>query len=229
MFYTEEIGLTYDDVLLVPSYSEVLPTAVDVKSKFSKNITMNIPIASSAMDTVTESATAIKMAQLGGIGVIHKNLSASAQAKEVTKVKSMSQVILDPITVKSNATLEEIKALVAKRRFSGFPVVADDNTLLGIITNRDIRYEADLTKIAKEIMTPIDNLVVVDQGANLDDAKKILHAHRIEKLPVIDKSGKLAGLITIKDIEKSITYPNSNKDSFGRLGLQLQSELEPRN
>lgn len=218
MFYTEEPGLTYDDVLLMPNYSEVLPSDVNVHSKFSKNISVNIPIASSAMDTVTESDTAIKMAQLGGIGVIHKNLSIDVQSNEVIKVKKYeSGMVMDPITVGPDDTLLAINTLVDKHGFSGFPVIDEKRKVLGIITNRDIRYESDNSKTVKEMMTDRDHLVVAHEGVDELDAKKILHAHRIEKLPIVNKEDQLIGIITVKDIQKSIDYPNANKDKMGRL------------
>lgn len=218
MFYNDEPGLTYDDVLLMPDYSEVLPHQTKLESRFSKNIPLNIPIASSAMDTVTEATTAIKMAQLGGIGVVHKNLTIKEQAKEVVKVKKYeSGVVLDPITINSEDNLTTVKGLIKKHGFSGFPVVGAEGKVLGIITNRDIRYETDGQKKVKEMMTDRENLVVAPEGLSLEDAKKVLHAHRIEKLPVVDEEDRLLGIITVKDIEKSIAYPDSNKDQYGRL------------
>lgn len=230
MFYRDEPGLTYDDVLLMPNYSEVLPHEVTFSTKFTRNIELRIPLASSAMDTVTESKTAIKMAQEGGIGVIHKNMEASLQAKEVAIVKKYeSGIILDPITVTPEQSLVEIKKLVSLHGYSGFPVVDEMKRVIGIITNRDIRFENDLTKKVKDIMTGEDSLVTAPQGLSLEDAKKILHAHRIEKLPVIDESrGTLIGLITIKDIEKSIAYPNSNKDKYGRLRCAAAVGVGPK-
>ncbi len=218
MFYSESPGLTYDDVLLMPNYSEILPHQAILKTYFTRNIELNIPIASSAMDTVTESPTAITMAQEGGIGVIHKNLSIEAQAAEVEKVKKYeSGTILNPITVTPNQTLKELNALVIQHGFSGFPVIGEGSKVVGIITNRDIRYESDLRKKVQDVMTDIDHLVTAPKGVSLDDAKKILHAHRIEKLPILKSTGELAGLVTVKDIEKSIAYPNANKDKLGRL------------
>lgn len=218
MFYTEEPGLTYDDVLLMPNYSEILPHEADLKSRFSKNIALNIPIASSAMDTVTESQTAICMAQEGGIGVIHKNLSIEDHAREVSKVKKYeSGMVMNPITVTPEQSLASVKALVEKHGFSGFPAIDKEEKVVGIITNRDIRYENDNTKKVKEMMTDLDHLVIAPEGISLEDAKKILHAHRIEKLPIITEEGTLVGIVTVKDIEKSIAYPNANKDSLGRL------------
>lgn len=217
MFYQEEPGLTYDDVLLMPNYSEVLPHQVNLQSRFTKNIGLNIPIASSAMDTVTESQTAITMAQEGGIGVIHKNLTAIAQAEEVEKVKKYeSGIVMNPITVTPDMTLAQVKAVIKKHGFSGFPVLSEQK-VVGIITNRDIRYETNTSKKVHEMMTDRDHLVFGPEGLSLEDAKKILHAHRIEKLPIVKDDGTLLGLVTVKDIEKSIAFPNSNKDDFGRL------------
>lgn len=218
MFYKDEPGLTYDDVLLMPNYSEVLPHQAKLESRFTKNISLKIPIASSAMDTVTESATAIKMAQLGGIGVIHKNLSVKEQAKEVTKVKKFeSGIVLDPITVREDDTLSALNALVKKYGFSGFPVVDSENKVVGIVTNRDVRYENENSKRVKDMMTDREHLVVAPEGISLSDAKKILHTHRVEKLPVVDENDKLLGIVTIKDIQKSMDYPSANKDQLGRL------------
>jgi IMP dehydrogenase len=217
MFYSKEPGLTYDDVLLMPNYSEILPHQAILKSRFSKNITLNIPIASSAMDTVTESLTAITMAQEGGIGVIHKNLSPDAQADEVIKVKKYeSGIVMNPVTVTPENTLFEVMYLVEKHGFSGFPVL-EEGKVVGIITNRDTRYETDNRKRVKDMMTDQDHLVIAPEGITLEDAKKILHTHRIEKLPIIKSDRTLAGLVTVKDIEKSIAYPNANKDKLGRL------------
>ncbi len=218
MFYQEEPGLTYDDVLLMPDYSDVLPHEAILKSRFSKNINLNIPIASSAMDTVTESGTAITMAQEGGIGVIHKNLTKESQAKEVEKVKRYeSGVVTDAITVSEEMSLGEIRELTQKFGFSAFPVVDKDRKILGILTNRDMRYEDSENTLVKDMMTSRENLVVAEDGISLADAKKILHAHRIEKLPLIKGDDKLVGMITVKDIEKSRAHPNANKDSLGRL------------
>lgn len=217
MFYTTESALTYDDVLVVPNYSEVLPTDVELKTKFSRNITMNIPIASSAMDTVTESRTAIVMAQEGGIGVIHKNLSPEEQAFEVEKVKKYeSGMILDPFTVNPEQSISDLFELMKKYKISGFPVIDKEKKLVGMITNRDLRFVTDTKLKVKDVMTS-QNLVTAPEGTNFDKAKEILRNHRVEKLPVISATGVLRGLITIKDIEKNIAYPNSNKDQFGRL------------
>ena len=217
MFYTEDSALTYDDVLIVPNYSEVLPTDVELKTKFSKNISMNIPIVSSAMDTVTESRTAIVMAQEGGIGVVHKNLSPEEQAFEVEKVKKYeSGMILDPFTVTPDQVISDLFDLMKKYKISGFPVVDNEKKLVGMITNRDLRFVTDVKKKVKDVMTS-KNLVTAPEGTSFEKAKDILKDHRVEKLPVVDGQGKLKGLITIKDIEKTIAYPNANKDQYGRL------------
>lgn len=217
MFYTEDSALTYDDVLIVPNYSEVLPTEVELKTKFSRNISMNIPIASSAMDTVTESRTAIVMAQEGGIGVIHKNMTPEEQAFEVEKVKKYeSGMIIDPFTVTPDQKISDLFDLMKKYKISGFPVVDADKKLLGMITNRDLRFISDHSKKVKDVMTS-KNIVTAPEGTSFAKAKEILQNHRVEKLPVVNSAGKLCGLITIKDIEKTIAYPNSNKDQYGRL------------
>jgi len=217
MFYTEDSALTYDDVLIVPNYSEVLPTDVELKTRFSKNISMNIPIASSAMDTVTESRTAIVMAQEGGIGVVHKNLTPEEQAFEVEKVKKYeSGMIIDPFTVTPDQRISDLFDLMKKYKISGFPVVDNNKVLVGMITNRDLRFVSDHTKKVKDVMTS-KNIVTAPEGTSFAKAKEILQNHRVEKLPVVNGQGKLCGLITIKDIEKTIAYPLSNKDQFGRL------------
>jgi IMP dehydrogenase len=217
MLISDQEALTYDDVLILPGYSEVLPHNVEIKTYFSKNIPLSIPIASSAMDTVTESRTAIIMAQEGGIGVIHKNLSPEDQAFEVQKVKKFeSGMVVDPITVKAEQLLSDVFDLMKKYKISGFPVVNDEEKLVGIITHRDLRFETNAKLKVKEVMTK-ENLVTAPEGTSFDEAKRILQANRIEKLPVIDAKGKLKGLITIKDIEKMIEYPRANKDSLGRL------------
>ncbi|MGE3609825.1 MAG: IMP dehydrogenase [Bacteriovoracaceae bacterium] len=217
MFYTQDSALTYDDVLIVPNYSEVLPTEVDLKTRFSKNINLNIPIVSSAMDTVTESRTAIVMAQEGGIGVIHKNLTPEEQSFEVEKVKKYeSGMILNPFTVTPDQSISDLFDLMKKFKISGFPVVDKNKKLVGMITNRDLRFISDTKKKVKEIMTS-KNLITAPEGTSFEKAKEILQNHRVEKLPVLNSHGELVGLITIKDIEKTIAYPLANKDKYGRL------------
>ena len=210
-------ALTFEDVLLVPQYSEVLPKEVSLESKLTRNIKLKIPMVSAAMDTVTEYRAAIAMARLGGIGIIHKNMDTENQAKQVTKVKkSESGIIIDPIFVHPDATLADAEALMSEYRISGVPVVDGHNKLLGILTNRDMRFEKDMKKLASEAMTHMP-LITASKGISLDEAGDIMHKNKIEKLPIVDEEGFLKGLITIKDIKKRIEYPNSNKDSFGRL------------
>ena len=210
-------GLTYDDVLLVPAESSVLPADVDLSTKLTKEITLNIPLMSAAMDTVTEYRMAIAMAREGGIGVIHKNMSIEAQAEQVDLVKrSENGVITNPFSLTADRSIGEADQLMAKFRISGVPIVDGDNHLVGIITNRDMKFEEDMTQLIANVMTS-KNLVTGSFGTTLDEAKKILQAHKIEKLPLVDSEGRLVGLITIKDIEKALTYPNSAKDSHGRL------------
>ncbi len=210
-------ALTFDDVLLVPNYSEVLPTQVDVRTKLTKKITLNIPIMSAAMDTVTESELAIAIAREGGIGIIHKNMTIEEQAEEVDRVKrSESGMIVKPVTVKPEQTIAEAETLMRKYKISGLPVVDDEGKLVGIITNRDIRFVKDFSKKISEVMTR-ENLKTVPVGTTLEEAKEILHKYKIEKLPVVDEKGYLKGLITIKDIEKREKYPNACKDELGRL------------
>lgn len=209
-------GLTFDDVLLVPQYSEVIPSQVSLKTKLTKNIDLNIPIVSAAMDTVTEYEMAIAIARIGGIGFIHKNMSIAEQAEQVDRVKvSESGMITKPITLKSDSFLFEANEIMRKYKISGLPVINDSNELLGIITNRDLKYREDLNARVDSVMTK-DNLITANVGISLDEAKKILLEHRIEKLPIVE--GKiLKGLITIKDIDNLIEYPNACKDSKGRL------------
>ncbi len=210
-------ALTFEDVLLVPKYSEVLPKEVDVKTKLTKNIDLNIPIVSAAMDTVTEHRAAITMARLGGIGIIHKNMDIKTQAKMVRIVKkSESGIILEPIFLKPYSTIKEALDLMAEYRISGFPVVDENRKLVGILTNRDLRFETDKNKLVKEVMTKAP-LITAPKGVTLDEAEKIFHKNKIEKLPIIDEEGELVGLITIKDLKKRREYPNSNKDKYGRL------------
>jgi len=212
-----ENGLTFDDVLLVPSYSEVQPSEVDLHSKFSRNLDLKVPIVSAAMDTVTESKMAIAMAQEGGIGVIHKNLSIKKQAEKIRKVKrSESGMIMDPVTLSKSSKVSD--ALNCMREFSigGIPIVDKNNFLLGIVTNRDLRFENDLNKSLNQVMTH-KNLVTGAPGITLKQAEKILQKNKIEKLPVVDKENRLIGLITFRDIQKITLKPSSNKDEFGRL------------
>ncbi|WP_324170863.1 IMP dehydrogenase [Sulfurimonas sp.] len=210
-------ALTFEDVLLVPQYSEVLPKEVCLETKLTRNIKLKIPMVSAAMDTVTEYRAAIAMARLGGIGIIHKNMDVEAQCKQITKVKkSESGIIIDPIFVHPDATLADAEKLMSEFRISGVPVVDGHNKLLGILTNRDMRFEKDMRKLASEAMTHMP-LITATKGISLDDAGDIMHKNKIEKLPIIDDDGFLKGLVTIKDIRKRIEYPNSNKDSFGRL------------
>lgn len=210
-------GLTYDDVLLIPSYSEILPSNVNIQSRFSKNITLNVPIVSAAMDTVTESAMAIAMAREGGIGVLHKNMTPEQQSAEVKKVKrAESGMIIDPITLTIEATVNDAKNLMNEYRIGGIPIVDKEVKLLGIVTNRDLRFEKDPNRPIIEVMTS-KNLITVKEGTSLIEAEEILQDFKIEKLPVINSNGQLVGLITFRDIEKIRENPNANKDSFGRL------------
>ena len=210
-------GLTYDDVLLVPAYSENLPHEVDLGSKFTRNIVINTPIISAAMDTVTEHELAISIAQQGGIGVIHKNMSIERQANEVRKVKrSESGMILDPITLNEEALVGDALRLMAENKIGGIPVISKERKLKGIVTNRDLRFEKKLNKKIADVMTT-ENLVTANEDVDLVKAENILQNHKIEKLPVIDENGFLVGLITFKDIIKVKQHPNSCKDKFGRL------------
>jgi IMP dehydrogenase len=208
-------ALTFDDVLLVPAYSEILPYQVDVSTKLTDKITLNIPLMSAAMDTVTESKMAIAMAREGGIGIIHKNMTIEEQASEVKAVKrSESGVITNPITISPNASIMDAMNVMKWHNISGIPVT-DDRKLVGIITHRDLRFETNLTKKVKELMTI--KLVTVKENFPIDEARELLHKHRIEKLLVVDNDGKLAGLITTRDIENNEKFPNAAKDSLGRL------------
>ncbi|MCF6246566.1 MAG: IMP dehydrogenase [Desulfobacula sp.] len=211
-----EEGLSFDDVLLVPDYSAILPDEVTTRTRLTKNLELNIPIVSAAMDTVTEALTAISMARAGGLGFIHRNLSVEEQAIEVDRVKkSESGMIVDPITVNPEVPISEVLKIMAKYRISGIPVTEGDK-LVGIVTNRDLRFETQLNKPTRSVMTS-ENLVTVSVKCTLEESKTMLHKHRIEKLLVVDTEGKLKGLITIKDIEKIKKYPNACKDSLGRL------------
>ena len=207
---------SFDDVLLVPSYSDVLPKDVSTQTRLTRELTLNIPIVSAAMDTVTEAQTAITMAREGGIGFIHRNMSVKSQAMEVDQVKkSESGMIVDPLTIDPDRPIEEVMTLMARYRISGVPVTRG-NQLVGIVTNRDLRFETDMSKKVSDVMTS-EKLVTVNEGISLEESKKLLHEHRIEKLLVVDKNGRLTGMITIKDIEKIKKYPNACKDAMGRL------------
>src|SRR5947209_4118459 len=210
-------GLTFDDVLLVPAYSEILPSEADTRTKFSRNIDLNIPLCSSAMDTVTEAALAIALAQQGGIGVIHKNFSIEQQAEEVDKVKrSESGMIVDPLTIEPDRHVSDALQIMSRYKISGVPVVDGKGLLCGIITNRDLRFETRFDIPVSEVMTP-QPLVTVPLGTTLEEAKGKLQKHRIEKLLVVDDDGHLKGLITVKDIQKAINFPAAAKDELGRL------------
>lgn len=210
-------GLTYDDVLLVPAYSEVLPRDVSIATKFSRNITLNVPIVSAAMDTVTESAMAIAIAREGGIGVLHKNMSIEDQAAEVRKVKrAESGMIIDPVTLKKSNTVGDAQKTMREYSIGGIPIIDDAGKLIGIVTNRDLRFEKDLQRPLHEVMTS-ENLVTVAQGTSLKEAEIILQKNKIEKLPVVSDEGELLGLITFRDITKLTQKPIANKDQYGRL------------
>ena len=210
-------GLTYDDVLLVPCYSDVLPRDVSIKSKFSKNIDLNIPISSAAMDTVTESSMAIAIAREGGIGVLHKNMSIEDQAEQVRNVKrSESGMIMDPVTLNYNSLVIDAKEKMSKYKIGGIPIIEKNGKLKGIVTNRDLRFEKNNNRPIKDVMTS-ENIITVNEGITLKEAEKILQKNKIEKLPVVSKSNNLVGLITFRDISKQTKKPNANKDKYGRL------------
>lgn len=215
-FLNEEMGLTYDDLLLIPQHSEVVPSQVETKSFFAKNVYLNAPVISAAMDTVTENQMARVLAQIGGLGFIHKNMTIEEQAFEVEKVKKYeSGMITDPVTLPPQESVRAALAVMKKYSISGVPITVDKK-LVGILTNRDLRFEKNLDQPISAVMTK-DNLVTAQQGVTLAEAQTILQKHRIEKLPVVNNKGELSGLITIKDIEKSTTYPKASKDSRGRL------------
>ena len=212
-----ETGLTFDDVLLVPAYSEILPSEVNLASKFSRNLPLKVPVVSAAMDTVTESKMAIAMAQEGGIGVIHKNLTIKKQCDKVRRVKrSESGMILDPVTLSKKSKVKDALKSMKEYSIGGIPIVDKSNSLVGIVTNRDLRFENDMNKPIEEVMT-FKNIITGSPGITLKQAEKILQKNKIEKLPVIDKEYKLVGLITFRDIQKITLKPSSNKDEFGRL------------
>ena len=210
-------ALTFDDVLLKPRASNVLPGQVDVGTRVTRNLTLGIPLISSAMDTVTEANLAIAMAQAGGLGIIHKNLDIDEQADQVTQVKKFeSGMVVNPVTIGPDATLSQALDLMQMHRISGIPVVADDDTLVGILTNRDVRFAANPGEPVRNLMTK-DNLITVNDNVDMEQAKGLLHQNRIEKLLVVDDAYRCVGLITVKDIEKSQAYPNACKDAQGRL------------
>jgi IMP dehydrogenase len=222
---------SFDDVLLLPNYSDVLPGEVDTGTRLTRNITLNIPLVSAAMDTVTEALTAISMAREGGMGFIHRNLSIQDQAREVERVKkSESGMIINPITTGPDIPIRDVLHLMEQYHISGVPVTRGDK-LVGIVTNRDLRFETDLDKKVSDVMTR-ENLVTVSEGIDLEESKKLLHKHRIEKLLVVNSQGQLTGMITIKDIEKIKKFPKACKDSLGRLrvgaAIGVGSDMEAR-
>jgi len=225
-------GLTFDDVLLMPAYSQVLPRDVDIRTKLTRDITLNIPMLSAAMDTVTEATLAIALAREGGLGILHKNMSIENQCGQVRKVKrSESGLILDPITLRENSTISDALRLMKENRIGGIPITDRNKKLVGILTNRDLRFEVDPKKKVSEVMTKED-LVTAPEGTDLKKAEKILQKYKIEKLPVVNKSGKLIGLITYRDILQLYSFPNAMKDSFGRLlvgaGVGITKDLLDR-
>ena len=210
-------GLTFDDVLLIPAYSEVLPREVSLASRFSRNITLNVPIVSAAMDTVTEAQLAIAIAREGGLGVIHKNMPIAEQARQVHAVKRAENgMIYDPVTIRRGSTVADALRMMSEYHIGGIPVVDDNGKLVGIVTNRDLRFERNPQRLIDEVMTS-ENLVTTSQATSLEEAADILQSHKIEKLPVVDANGKLVGLVTYKDITKAKDKPNACKDSLGRL------------
>ncbi|MBT1247802.1 MULTISPECIES: IMP dehydrogenase [unclassified Thermosipho (in: thermotogales)] len=211
-------ALTFDDVLLIPGYSEVLPADVEVKTRLTRQISLNIPLVSAAMDTVTEAELAKAIAREGGIGIIHKNLSIEEQAHQVKIVKRTENGIIDdPVTISPDISVEEAEKIMAEYKIGGLPVVDESNKLLGLITNRDIRFERNLKKPVKKLMTPVSDLIVANEGISLEEARDILHENKIEKLPIVRSDGTLSGLITIKDIRSVVEHPNASRDKKGRL------------
>ena len=220
-------ALTYDDVLLLPAYSEVLPREVSTQTRLTRNITINIPIVSAAMDTVTEAALAIALAQEGGIGIIHKNMTIDQQAAQVRKVKrSESGMIIDPVTLKDNKTLGDAQRIMKEFNIGGIPVIDDAGILVGILTNRDLRFQKQTKRPVAEIMTKV-NLITAKEGISMEEAESILQEYKIEKLPIVDKNGKLIGLITYKDILKRKSHPLASKDSLGRLRVGAAVGVTP--
>jgi len=220
-------GLTYDDVLLVPAHSEILPRNVDTSIKLTPDLTLNIPVMSAAMDTVSEYRLAIALAREGGIAMLHKNMSIEAQADQVRMVKrSESGMIVDPVTLPEDATVREARGLMQKHKIGGIPIVEDENTLIGIVTNRDLRFEHFVDKPLNTIMTT-ENLITAREGTTLEEAEKLLQEHKVEKLPIVDDDMKLVGLITFKDIEKKMNFPNACKDDMGRLRVGAAVGVTP--
>ncbi|MBL0884217.1 MAG: IMP dehydrogenase, partial [Chitinophagaceae bacterium] len=210
-------GLTFDDVLLMPAYSEILPREVDIRSQLTKAITLNVPILSAAMDTVTEAGLAIALAREGGLGILHKNMTIEKQAEQVRKVKrSESGMIIDPVTLLVDATIGDALKLMKENKIGGIPIIDGGQKLVGILTNRDLRFETDKKRKVKEVMTK-ENLITAPEGTDLKKAEKILRQYKIEKLPVVNKQGKLIGLITYRDIMQLSNFPNGVKDNLGRL------------
>ncbi|WP_303644037.1 IMP dehydrogenase, partial [uncultured Duncaniella sp.] len=220
-------GLTFDDVLLIPAYSEVLPREVNLTTRFSRNITLNVPIVSAAMDTVTEAALAIAIAREGGIGVIHKNMPVAEQARQVHAVKRAENgMIYDPVTIRRGSSVADALAMMKEYHIGGIPVVDDDRKLVGIVTNRDLRFEQDLNRPIDEVMTS-ENLITTNQSTDLEEAAQILQQHKIEKLPVVDSDNHLVGLVTYKDITKAKDKPNACKDRLGRLRVAAGVGVTP--
>jgi len=220
-------GLTFDDVLLIPAYSEVLPREVNLTTRFSRNIVLNVPLISAAMDTVTEAPLAIAIAREGGIGVIHKNMSIAEQARQVHAVKRAENgMIYDPVTIKRGSTVGDALKIMEEYHIGGIPVVDDNRKLVGIVTNRDLRFERDLDRMVDEVMTK-ENIITTSQTTDLDEAAQILQQHKIEKLPVVDGEGHLIGLVTYKDITKAKDKPMACKDSLGRLRVAAGVGVTP--
>ncbi|MFT7097179.1 MAG: IMP dehydrogenase, partial [Glaciecola sp.] len=221
-------ALTFDDVLLVPGHSTVLPHTVDLKTRLTRGVTLNMPLISAAMDTVTEARLAIALAQEGGIGFIHKNMTAESQAAHVLQVKKYeSGVVSDPVTVSKDATIGDTKALSKQLGYSGFPVVDKDNNLIGLVTGRDLRFENRLDQPISKVMTPKEKLVTVKEDTNPDLVMDLMHEHRIEKILVVDDAFKLTGLITVKDFQKAKSKPNACKDAKGRLRVGAAVSVGP--
>ena len=225
-------GLTFDDVLLMPGFSQVLPRDVNIQSKLTRDITLNVPLLSAAMDTVTEAALAMALAREGGLGILHKNMTIEKQAEQVRKVKlSESGVILDTITLYADATVGDALRLVRENKIGGIPIIDKNGKLAGILTNRDLRFEDDPKRKVSEVMTK-DNLITAPEGTDMKKAEVILRQHKVEKLPVVNKNGKLIGLLTYRDILQLKSFPNAVKDSFGRLlvgaGVGITRDLMDR-